>query len=54
MKDYDMSNETVKECLQHRYVMKLHRHTSHKMIISQHTNGHNLCQMMWNMITYIS
>ena len=28
IKDYDMSNETVKECLSHRYVMKLHRHTS--------------------------
>ena len=25
--DYDMSDETVKECLSHRYVMKLHRHT---------------------------
>ena len=25
----DMSDETVKECLSHRYVMKLHRHTSH-------------------------
>ena len=30
MKDYDVSNETVKECLSHQYVMKLHRHTSHK------------------------
>ena len=30
IKDYDMSNETVKECLSHRYVMKLHRHTSHE------------------------
>ena len=28
--DYDMSNETVKECLSHRYVRKLHRHTSHE------------------------
>ena len=28
MKDYDISNETVKECLSHRYVMKLYRHTS--------------------------
>ena len=28
MEDYDTSNETVKECLSHRYVMKLHRHTS--------------------------
>ena len=28
--DYDMSNETVKECLSHQYVMKLHRHTSHE------------------------
>ena len=28
--DYDMSNETVKECLSHRYVMKLYRHTSHE------------------------
>ena len=26
--DYDMSDETVKQCLSHRYVMKLHRHTS--------------------------
>ena len=25
-----MSNETVEECLSHRYVMKLHRHTSHE------------------------
>ena len=24
---YDMSDETVKQCLSHRYVMKLHRHT---------------------------
>ena len=54
IKDYDMSNETVKECLSHQYVMKLHRHTSHENEIAQHTNGHNLCQMMWNMITYIS
>ena len=30
MKDYDMSNETVKECLSHQYVMKLHRYTSHE------------------------
>ena len=28
--DYDMSDETVKECLSHQYVMKLHRHTSHE------------------------
>ena len=28
--DYDMNDETVKECLSHRYVMKLHRHTSHE------------------------
>ena len=28
--DYDMSNETIKECLSHQYVMKLHRHTSHE------------------------
>ena len=27
--DYDMSNETVKECLSLQYVMKLPRHTSH-------------------------
>ena len=27
MEDYDISNETVKESLSHRYVMKLHRHT---------------------------
>ena len=26
--DYDMSDEIVKECLSHWYVMKLHRHTS--------------------------
>ena len=25
---YDMSDETVKQCLSHRYVMKLHRHTA--------------------------
>ena len=30
MKDYDISNETVKECLSHQYVMKLYRHTSHE------------------------
>ena len=30
MEDYDISNETVKECLSHWYVMKLHRHTSHE------------------------
>ena len=30
MEDYDISIETVKECLSHRYVMKLHRHTSHE------------------------
>ena len=30
MEDYDISNETVKECLSHLYVMKLHRHTSHE------------------------
>ena len=28
--DYDMSNETIKECLSHQYVMKLHRHTSNE------------------------
>ena len=28
IEDYDISNETVKESLSHRYVMKLHRHTS--------------------------
>ena len=28
--DYDMSDETVTECLSHWYVMKLHRHTSHE------------------------
>ena len=27
---HTMSDETVKECLSHRYVMKLHRHTSHE------------------------
>ena len=26
--DYDMSDEIVKSCLSHQYVMKLHRHTS--------------------------
>ena len=25
-----MSDETVKECLSHRYVMKFHGHTSHE------------------------
>ena len=30
MEDYDISNETVKECLLHQYIMKLHRHTSHE------------------------
>ena len=30
IEDYDISNETVKECLSHEYVMKLHRHTSHE------------------------
>ena len=25
-----MSDETIKECLSHQYVMKLHRHTSHE------------------------
>ena len=30
IKDYDISNETVKKCLSHQYVMKLYRHTSHK------------------------
>ena len=25
-----MSDETIKECLSHTYVMKLHRHTSHE------------------------
>ena len=28
--EYDMSDEIVKECLSHQYVMKLHRHTSHE------------------------
>ena len=28
--DYAMSDETLNECLSHRYVMKLHRHTSHE------------------------
>ena len=55
MNDYDMSNETVKECLSHQYVMKLHRHTSHENDnITTHKWPHNLCQMMWNMIPYIS
>ena len=36
IKDYDMNNETVKPCLSHRYVMKLHRHTSH-----ENDNGNN-------------
>ena len=30
MENYDMSNETVKECLSHQYVMQLHRHASHE------------------------
>ena len=30
IKDYDMNNETVIECLSHHYVMKLYRHTSHE------------------------
>ena len=25
-----MSDETVKQCLSHQYVIKLHRHTSHE------------------------
>ena len=29
--EYYMSNETIKECLSHQYVMKLHRHTSWKL-----------------------
>ena len=28
--DYDMSNESIKECLSHQYVMKLLRHTFHE------------------------
>ena len=28
--DYDMTDEIVKECLSHQYVMKLHSHTPHK------------------------
>ena len=28
--DYDMSDETLKECLPHWYEMKLHKHTSHE------------------------
>ena len=28
--DYDMSDETVKECLSHQHVMNLQRHTSHE------------------------
>ena len=27
-----MSDDTVKECFSHRYVMKLHRHTSHENV----------------------
>ena len=30
MKDYDISNEIVKECLSHWNVMKLYRHTCHE------------------------
>ena len=30
IKDYHISNETVKQCLSHQYVMKLHRHPSHE------------------------
>ena len=29
---YDMNDETVKQCLSHRYVMKLHRHTSQENV----------------------
>ena len=30
IKDYDMSNETIKECLSHQNVKKLYRHTCHE------------------------
>ena len=52
MEDYDISNETVKECLSHQNIMKLHRCTSHENDV--HINDHNLCQMMSNMMTYMS
>ena len=45
IKNYDMSNETVKVCLSHQYIMK--------MMTWQHINGHNLWHMMWNMMTYM-
>ena len=51
--NYDTSDETVKECLSHQYVMKLHRHASHEMMKLEQINGHNLFKMMWNMITYM-
>ena len=51
--EYDMSDETVKECLSHQYGMKLHRHTSHENDEKRTHNGYNLCQMMWNMMTYM-
>ena len=54
IKDYDMSNETVKACLSHRYVMKLHRHTSHENDNSTTHKWPQFVQMMSNMITYIS
>ena len=53
IKDYDISNETVKECLSHQYVMKLYRHTSDENDDMTTHKWHNLCQMMWNMMTYI-
>ena len=51
--DYDMSDETVKECLSHQYLMKLYRHTSHEMIKLEQINGHNFFMMMWNMMIYM-
>ena len=30
--DYDTSDDTVKQCLSHQYVVKLHRHTCHENV----------------------
>ena len=54
MEDYDISNETVKECLPHWYVMKCTDTHLMKMMTWHHINGHNLCQMISNMMIYMS
>ena len=38
-----MNNETVKACLSHWYVMKLHRHTSHE---NNNTTAHKWPQFV--------